>query len=76
MWISNSILHLKTYSFQDDKCKWEIYKYGPCSVTCGGGIRYNRLRQVPKIEGSGAFCSGEKSDDEPCNTQLCPGINI
>lgn len=47
--------------------------YGPCSLTCGGGIQYSeRECNNPKPANGGALCRGIRSRYQSCNTEECP----
>ncbi|GAB6020024.1 hypothetical protein CHUAL_002773 [Chamberlinius hualienensis] len=47
--------------------------YGPCSRTCGGGIRKSiRHCDHPKPTNGGKYCTGERIRYQSCQTQDCP----
>ncbi|KAG5867323.1 hypothetical protein JTB14_008248 [Gonioctena quinquepunctata] len=47
-------------------------EYGPCSRTCGGGIRESeRFCNSPKPANGGSYCIGENIRYESCNTLDC-----
>lgn len=49
--------------------------YGPCSVTCEGGIRNReRLCDDPAPAWGGAECPGESSETGTCNHNNCDGM--
>ena len=55
-------------------CKWnEWNSWSVCSKTCDTGSR-NRTRT--KTDGSvgGLECSGDAVENQPCNTDECPGM--
>ena len=58
-------------------CIWESWgDWSVCSQSCGGGKRI-RTRMVANHETKGGNCNGEFSEEEDCNTDICPaGINI
>ncbi|XP_052284771.1 SCO-spondin-like isoform X2 [Dreissena polymorpha] len=52
---------------------WVLWNaWTSCNVTCGGGSR-NRTRECRyPIPQHGAYCVGNDSETETCNTNLCP----
>jgi hypothetical protein len=53
---------------------WTLWaSYGPCSATCGVGLR-KRTRKCanPRPANGGRYCEGVSSDTEPCKDRLCP----
>lgn len=49
-----------------------LYSWGPCTRTCGGGIRSSRRYcDSPPPANGGPFCTGSKIRYESCNTQPC-----
>ncbi|XP_020625288.1 coadhesin-like [Orbicella faveolata] len=47
--------------------------FTPCSVTCGGGVRYrNRTCTNPSPQSGGQDCLGPASESQKCNTESCP----
>lgn len=51
----------------------EWSSFGPCSRTCGGGIRKStRECDNPKPQNGGRYCLGERVKYESCNIQECP----
>ena len=58
----------------DAKCKWEI-TYGECSKSCGGGTRIKHKKKVP-VDGFDGLCAGYDTEEEECNVEPCPGMNI
>ena len=52
--------------------------FGPCSKTCGGGLR-SRRRQCnnPPPVNDGDYCTGLNEDFEDCDAKLiCPGLKF
>ncbi|PVD24393.1 hypothetical protein C0Q70_14875 [Pomacea canaliculata] len=48
-------------------------KYGPCSRTCGGGVKkQERLCNNPTPKDGGQFCLGQRTRYKSCNTEPCP----
>ena len=63
------------YVFPTVNGNWGAWsEFGSCSVTCGTGekIRTRQCNNPPPANG-GDNCEGKASDDDDCNTQLCPG---
>ncbi|XP_041479272.1 sushi, von Willebrand factor type A, EGF and pentraxin domain-containing protein 1-like [Lytechinus variegatus] len=68
--------------FSGDHCEFEIVDGGwsgwspwtECPVTCGGDVHY-RYRECnnPEPQNGGLPCSGAEVEEQPCNTQECPG---
>ena len=52
-------------------CKWGEWRKGPCSVSCGGGIRTKTRTKITE-ESNGGTCNGTASETEICNTNQCP----
>ncbi|KAK6176237.1 hypothetical protein SNE40_014557 [Patella caerulea] len=50
---------------------WE--KYGPCSRTCGGGVK-DKIRHCnnPVPSNLGKYCLGKRKKYKSCNTKPCP----
>ncbi|XP_060533240.1 A disintegrin and metalloproteinase with thrombospondin motifs 9 isoform X2 [Cylas formicarius] len=47
-------------------------EWGPCSRTCGGGIRKSiRYCDSPRPENGGSYCLGESTQYSSCNVQDC-----
>ena len=55
-----------------DRCEWDDWIIGDCSVTCGGGIRTNI--RPSKDSGHGPECEGPLSIIQSCNVDNCPGM--
>ncbi|XP_030846158.1 signal peptide, CUB and EGF-like domain-containing protein 1 [Strongylocentrotus purpuratus] len=65
-----------------DHCEFEIIDGGwngwspwsECPVTCGEGV-HSRTRNCdnPEPQNGGQPCEGEGEQEEPCNTEECPG---
>ena len=54
-------------------CKWSHWnEWNTCSTTCGKGKRH-RTRDKDIEDKDGGKCPGNSSEEEVCNTQLCPG---
>ncbi|XP_078594813.1 A disintegrin and metalloproteinase with thrombospondin motifs 9-like isoform X2 [Branchiostoma floridae x Branchiostoma japonicum] len=48
-------------------------KYGACSRTCGGGVKYARRQcNNPSPQNGGKFCLGRRMKFRSCNTKECP----
>ena len=56
-----------------DWSSWSV-----CSVTCGGGNRFqNRKCVLPDgTSAQGLFCPGESQHVEKCNENKCPGLAL
>ena len=53
-------------------CKWNAWKTGKCSKTCGGGTQTNtRTIQIAASNG-GKGCTGKSSITVACNKVPCP----
>ena len=56
----------------------EWTKYGPCSRTCGGGVRVRQrfcTKPLPQYGGKNCSWIGPDSDEIPCNkSRPCPGL--
>ena len=52
-------------------CKWGEWRNGPCSVSCGGGIRTKTRTKITE-ESNGGTCNGTASETEMCNINQCP----
>ena len=68
-----------TYNFSIVDGGWGVWVIGPCSKTCGGGIRsITRKCNNPKPLCNGKQCEGESSYAFPgkCNDFCCPGKNM
>jgi len=48
---------------------WE--KFGMCTATCGGGLRWRRRNMAKEANHCGHPASGIEKDVEPCSTQSC-----
>lgn len=67
---------------EDDKCnafmcpvdcsytKWG--GWGPCSRTCGGGIRLREREYLLQAQNGGAACPGSPAEVLACNVEECP----
>ena len=57
---------------------WSLWKRGPCSKTCGGGLilNYTRVCDNPKPSCGGENCKGPRSyaplTKQECNNFCCP----
>ena len=54
-------------------CKWDDWRYGECSQTCGGGTQINIRNKVTEAAHGGKECSGKSTSTATCNEQPCPG---
>ena len=53
-------------------CQWSEWHYGPCSKTCGSGVKViSRTEKVKALNG-GKPCIGYGTKTEHCNIQDCP----
>ena len=53
-------------------CQWSEWQYGPCSKTCGKGVKVIfRTEKVKSLNG-GRPCFGDGTKTELCNIQGCP----
>ena len=53
-------------------CEWNYWKFGECSVTCGGGTRID-YRTIKAKEMYGGTCDPMGNQREvPCNKEACP----
>ena len=51
---------------------WSEWVWGPCSVSCGGGVQSGtRSCDNPAPSCNGAMCPGDNQSEQPCNTQPC-----
>ena len=55
-------------------CQWGSWDFGPCSKSCGGGVRIKSRTKVIE-ERNGGNCLGSSTVSEPCNTISCPITN-
>ncbi|XP_067048693.1 coadhesin-like isoform X1 [Acropora muricata] len=47
--------------------------FGPCSKSCGGGMRYrSRVCNNPRQSSGGKACVGPSHESQACNIRLCP----
>ncbi|XP_022085075.1 A disintegrin and metalloproteinase with thrombospondin motifs 6-like [Acanthaster planci] len=54
---------------------WSAWFEGPCSVTCGQGIRTRtRLCNNPVPQNGGLPCVGSETDTQSCSAQNCPTV--
>jgi hypothetical protein len=52
---------------------WSEWTWGPCSVTCGGGVQTGtRACDNPAPSCNGAMCPGDNQTEAPCNAEPCP----
>ncbi|XP_071169162.1 vasorin-like [Mytilus edulis] len=52
--------------------QWGSWSTGPCSVTCGQGIRYrNRRCDSPPASNNGQYCIGSSTDSLSCTLAGC-----
>lgn len=60
--------------FESVDGNWSIWsQFGPCSMSCGGGIRYrSRYCNSPAPMNGGQYCEGADMEYESCNTMDCP----
>ena len=59
--------------FKAIHCKWNGWKEGTCSKTCGTGSRMDtRVKLVE--EDHGGTCDGQEAEIVECNTDPCPSI--
>ena len=58
-------------------CIWGSWsEWSTCSKSCGGGTQL-RVRRVANSETKGGKCVGEPSEEQDCNTDICPaGIDL
>ena len=58
-------------------CIWGSWsEWSTCSKSCGGGTQL-RVRRVANSETKGGKCAGEPSEEQDCNTDICPaGIDL
>ena len=54
-------------------CMWDSWKIGPCSKTCGVGVRNVTRGKKIKADYGGKECSGLSIVSEMCNFRECPG---
>ena len=53
----------------------EWTKFGACSETCGTGSQtHSRICNNPSPGVGGAACSGDETEENPCNITDCPGL--
>ena len=54
---------------------WSVWRLGPCSKTCGGGVQYyTRVCDNPKPSCGGEWCKDINiSSPIDCNMDCCPG---
>ena len=53
---------------------WSPWDLGPCSKTCGGGIKHDiRVCDNPKPSCGGKKCEGPSTNSSKCNEICCPG---
>ena len=52
-------------------CEWNDWVEGPCSVSCGGGVRTNTRTKAVEEKYNGK-CIGDSTMEEKCNDQKCP----
>ena len=53
-------------------CTWNEWKYGDCSVSCGGGFRTDKREMKSEAEFGGYCDLTGNSRKVECNTQDCP----
>ena len=57
-------------------CTWNEWKYGDCSVSCGGGFRTDTREMKSEAEFGGYCDLTGNSRKVECNTQDCPRIQF
>jgi len=66
-----AVVDKSLYCYVD--CKVEDWSsWTKCSATCGGGTKTRGRGVVQEAENGGAACPSLE-EEEPCNTDLCPG---
>ena len=53
-------------------CKWDAWRIGDCSKTCGDGVRENRRVKLTRALFGGNACEGKSKKTESCNNGICP----
>ena len=62
--------HDTSFTVDGGLTQWSAW--GACTVTCGGGKKYQtRTCTSPTPQYGGAPCTGATSRDNDCNTQVC-----
>ena len=57
-------------------CSWSTWStWDTCSVTCGGGTK-ERIRTKNPAQHGGADCGGNDTENQICNANSCPGIEL
>ena len=71
----NVQFNFPTLEVDGDWSEWCTFT--PCSVTCGGGVRYrNRTCTNPPPQSGGQDCLGPSSELQKCNTESCREYRI
>lgn len=72
---SGNIMHIEYDICNIDTCaihcQWNTWQWGPCSKTCGTGIK-NATRTKHTTESDGGTCTGSDFKWDTCNTNGCP----
>ena len=53
-------------------CQWSEWQHGPCSKTCGSGVKVISRTEIVKAQNGGKPCIGDGTKTEHCNIQDCP----
>ena len=53
-------------------CQWSEWQYGPCSRTCGSGVKVISRTEKVKAQNGGRPCFGDETKTEYCYIKDCP----
>ena len=53
-------------------CQWSKWQYGPCSKTCGSGVKVISRTEKVKAQNGGRPCFGDETKTEHCYIKDCP----
>ena len=60
-------------NFISVNCRWSSWKWGPCSKSCGYGVKYGSRRIVRQARNGGRRCSGSSRQRTSCVRRKCSG---
>ena len=56
-------------------CEWNIWgDWTSCSKECGGGKNSRIRTEMSAAANDGVQCVGDPTEEQACNTDVCPGL--